>query len=144
VVAVASLAVSYSVAHAQSSSGSKIVFGGDTPAEKQAQQALVEEAVKPKMLPAAPEGLDFQAPVIEFKNETHEIVGKGGVLISEGGVQVQADEGTFNTETKQGEVAGNVLMSSSSGVLSAESAHVRLEGETGEFSGLEFDVEEEG
>jgi LPS-assembly protein len=143
-LALSILFVSTDATLAQSSSGSKIVFGGDTPAEKQAQQALVKEAVKPKLVPAAPEGLDFQAPQIEFKNETHEIVGKGGVLISEGGVQVQADQGTFNTETKQGEVSGNVLMTSSAGVLSAESATVRVEGETGEFSNLEFDVEEEG
>lgn len=123
---------------------SKIVFQGDSNAEKAEKEALIREAVKPKLVPQAPEGLDFQAPVIEFKQDSHEIVGKGGILISEGGVQVQADQGSYNTETKQGDIAGNVLMTTSAGVLAAESAKVNVEGETGEFRGLEFDVEEGG
>jgi LPS-assembly protein len=126
------------------SSNSRVVFSEDSPAEQAGKQAAVREAVKPKLVRSAPEGLDFQAPVIEFKKDTHEIVGKGGVLISEGGVQVQSDEGVFNTETKRGNVQGHVLMTTSAGVLSADSANVYVEGETGEFSNLEFDVEEGG
>jgi lipopolysaccharide assembly outer membrane protein LptD (OstA) len=101
-------------------------------------------ATKPTPAPAAAPGLDFQAPQIEFRKDANEIVGKGGVKISEGGVQVQAEEGVFNTQTKQGDVKGNVVMTTSSGVLTADSARLNVEGETGEFSGLEFDVEEGG
>jgi LPS-assembly protein len=119
-------------------------FSEDSKAEKSAQQAAVQQATKPKLVPKAPEGLDFQAPEIEFKKDTHEIVGKGGVMISEGGVQVQADEGTFNTETKIGEVSGHVLMTSGEGVVSADSGTVNVEAETGEFSNIQFDVEEGG
>jgi LPS-assembly protein len=120
------------------------VFADDDPMVQAARQLQVQQATKPLTAPPAAPGLDFQAPVIEFKKETNEIVGKGGVTISEGGVQVQADEAVFNTETKQGDVKGNVLMTTSSGVLGADSAHLNVESETGTFSGLEFDVEEGG
>lgn len=120
------------------------VFLEDRPQQKLEQQAAVKKAMKPKTSPAAAPGLDFQAPSIEFRKEKHEIEGKGGVLLSEGGVQVQADQVMYNTETKFGDVSGNVLMTTSSGVLEAESARVNTEGETGDFNKLEFDVEEGG
>jgi LPS-assembly protein len=122
----------------------RIVFGEDDPTAQAAKQLQVQQATKPlTAAPAAP-GLDFQAPSIEFKKETNQIVGKGGILLSEGGVQVQADEAVFNTETKQGDVKGNVLMTTSSGVLGAESAQLNVQSETGDFQGLEFDVEDGG
>ncbi len=119
-------------------------FTEDSPAEKSAQKQVVQQATKPNLVPAAPQGLDFQAPVIEFRKDTHEIVGKGGVVISEGGVQVQADQGTFNTETKIGDVSGNVLVTSAEGVVAADAAKVSVENETGEFSKIQFDVEDGG
>ncbi len=120
------------------------VFAEDDPIQKAVEQAWTKEAVKPSTILPPPPGLDFQAPQIEVRKETNEIIGKGGVLISEGGVQVQADEGVFNTKTKQGDVKGNVLMTTSAGVLAADAAHVNVEGETGDFTNLEFDVEEGG
>ena len=122
----------------------RVVFAEDDPTTQAAQQLQVQQATKPLTAQAAAPGLDFQAPEIEFKKETHEVVGKGGVTLSEGGVQVQADEGIFNTETKQGDVKGNVLMTTASGVLAAKSAKLNVEGETGTFKELEFDVEEGG
>jgi LPS-assembly protein len=120
------------------------VFAEDDPQVQAATQAQIQQATKPlSALPVAP-GLDFQAPVIEFRKETNEIIGKGGITISEGGVQVQAEEGVFNTESKQGDVKGNVLMTTSAGVLGADAAKLNVESETGNFSGLEFDVEEGG
>jgi lipopolysaccharide assembly outer membrane protein LptD (OstA) len=92
---------------------------------------------------AAP-GVDFQAPVIEFDRNKNEISGKGGVTISDSGVQVQADEGTFNTQTRQGVVAGNVVVSSSAGILAADAATLHVPNETGEFTNLNFEVEEGG
>ncbi len=92
---------------------------------------------------AAP-GVDFQAPVIEFDRNKNEIVGKGGVTISDSGVQVQADEGTFNTQTRQGVVKGNVVVSSSAGILAADAADLHVPNETGEFTNLNFEVEEGG
>lgn len=123
---------------------SRVVFTEDSRSARSAEQAMTQQATKPRLAPKPKEGVDFQAPVIEFNKEANQIVGKGGIILSEGGVQVQADEGTYNTQTKQGDVSGNVLVTTSSGVLSAERATLNVEGETGEFSGLEFDVEEGG
>lgn len=120
------------------------VFQEDSPQVKAQKQLDVQKAMKPQASSGAAPGLDFQAPTIEVRKEKHEIEGKGGILLSEGGVQVQADQGIYNTESKQGDVKGNVLMTSASGVLSADSAHVAVESETGEFSKLGFDVEEGG
>jgi LPS-assembly protein len=121
-----------------------VVFSEDDPANKAADQILTRQAVRPTAIPTVAQGLDFQAPQIEFRKEANEIVGKGGVVISENGVQVQANEGVFNTKTKQGDVQGNVLMTTSAGVLAADKAVLNVESETGDFSGLEFDVEEGG
>ncbi len=121
-----------------------VVFEEDAPAQKTSEQILRQQAIKPTAIPVIPQQLDFQAPQIEFRKESNEIVGKGGVVIAEGGVQVQANEGVFNTQTKEGDVKGDVLMTTSAGVLAADSAKVNVQSETGDFSGLEFDVEEGG
>jgi LPS-assembly protein len=121
-----------------------VVFEEDAPNQRAAEQLLRQRAIKPTAIPVIPQQLDFQAPQIEFRKESNEIVGKGGVVIAEGGVQVQANEGVYNTQTKQGDVKGDVLMTTSSGVLAAESAKVNVQSETGDFNGLEFDVEEGG
>lgn len=120
------------------------VFEEDDPRVQEAKRLQVQQAIRPPVnQPVAP-GLDFQAPIIEFRKATSEIVGRGGIILSEGGVQVQADEGVFNTESKLGDVKGNVVMSTSSGVLGADAAQLNVESETGTFQGLEFDVEEGG
>lgn len=120
------------------------VFLEDSPLVKASKQLQVQQATKPLTAQPPAPGLDFQAPEIEFKKESNQIIGRGGVTISEGGVQVQADEGIFNTQTKEGDVKGDVVMTTSSGVLAADSARLNVEGETGEFNKLEFDVEEGG
>ena len=119
-----------------------MVFSGDSPQVKKEQDANLKKSLAPGT--QASEGLDFQAPVIEFDRDTDQVTGKGGVLIAEGGVQVQADEGTFNLKSKEGDVTGDVLMTTSAGVLAATSGHVNVPSETGSFKDLEFDVEEGG
>ncbi len=120
------------------------VFSEDKPAAKRVVEQLTRSALQPKGLGTPAPGLDFQAPKIEFQKEKSLIVGSGGVVISEKGVQVQAERGAFNTETKVGDVSGEVVMTTASGVLTAQSGSVNIETETGEFLGLSFDVEEGG
>jgi LPS-assembly protein len=129
--------------HAQSLTPDRTsVFSSDSPDVKAEQKKALQESLSPQVKPV--EGLDFQAPVIEFKKDTEEVIGKGGILIAEGGVQVQADEGTFNMKTKEGDVNGDVLMTTSAGVLSASSGRVNIPSETGSFKDLDFDIEEGG
>lgn len=118
------------------------VFSSDSAQARKEQDTNLKKSLSPGT--KASEGLDFQAPSIEFNRDTDEMVAKGGILISEGGVQVQADEGTFNMKTKEGDVSGNVLMTTSAGVLSASAGHVNIPSETGTFKDLEFDIEEGG
>lgn len=120
----------------------RTVFSSDSPQAQKEQDVNLRKSLSPGT--KASEGLDFQAPSIEFKRDSDEVTAKGGVLISEGGVQVQADEGTFNLKTKEGDVSGDVLMTTSAGVLSASSAHVNIPSETGTFKDIEFDMEEGG
>ncbi len=118
------------------------VFSEDSKTIKQEETARMRKATG-GVTTAAP-GVDFQAPVIEFDRNKNEIVGKGGVTISDSGVQVQADEGTFNTQTRQGVVSGNVVVSSGAGILASDSATLNVPNETGEFTNLNFEVEEGG
>ncbi len=117
-------------------------FIKDSDAQQAAEKALVKKATTASGL-ASP-GVDFRAPSIEFDRSKNEVVGKGGVIISEAGVQVQADQGTFNTETREGNVEGNVVVSSGSGVFVADRARLLVPNETGEFTNLEFEVEDGG
>ncbi|MEN9845118.1 MAG: hypothetical protein RIS36_265 [Pseudomonadota bacterium] len=117
-------------------------FSEDSKRSKQEESARMRKATG-GVVNAAP-GVDFQAPVIEFDRNKDEIVGKGGVTISDSGVQVQADEGTFNTQTRQGVVKGNVVVSSGAGILAADAATLHVPNETGEFTNLNFEVEEGG
>jgi LPS-assembly protein len=118
------------------------LFIQDSQAERAARAAELRRARAPRV--QAKEGLDFQAPVIEFDRDKNEVVGKGGVLVSEGGVQVQADEGRFNMQSRDGTVRGNVVVSGPGGVLAADEAALNVPKETGEFTNLEFEVEDGG
>jgi LPS-assembly protein len=118
------------------------IFSEDTKAERQAQAAALKRARSPLAKPK--EGLDFQAPIIEFDRDRNRVVGRGGVLVSEGGVQVQADEGSFDTQTREGDVKGNVVVTGPSGVLAADQASLNVPNETGTFSNLEFEVDAGG
>jgi LPS-assembly protein len=88
--------------------------------------------------------VDFRAPIIEFDRNQNKVVGKGGVIISDSGVQVQADEGTFDTQTREGDVKGHVVVSSGAGLFNADAAKLIVPSETGEFTNLDFEVEDGG
>jgi LPS-assembly protein len=118
------------------------VFAADSKAAKSKRKATMRDASRP--VAKTDEEFDFQAPAIEVLKDTNEVKGRGGILISQRGVQVQADESTINMTTKQGVVSGNVVMTSPQGVFSADSARLNLESETGDFQNGEFMVEEEG
>jgi LPS-assembly protein len=118
------------------------IFAQDSSKVKKEEQLKVQKITEG--VGAAAPGTDFQAPVIEFDRNKNEITGKGGVTISDSGVQVQADEGTFNTQTRDGRVSGNVVVSSSAGIMAADSATLHVPSEVGEFTNLEFEVEDGG
>ena len=118
------------------------IFAEDSSAQKKLDKETVRKATQGVSAPAP--GVDFQAPAIEFDRNKNQVIGKGGVTISDGGVQIQAEQGTFNTQTREGVVSGNVVVSTSAGVLAADSATLHVPSETGEFSKLDFEVEDGG
>lgn len=118
------------------------IFTRDSDANIAAEKAHIQTATTTSGLSAP--GVDFRAPSIEFDRTKNEVVGKGGVIISEAGVQVQADEGTFNTQTREGNVKGNVVVSTGAGVFVSDTARLLVPNETGEFTNLEFEVEDGG
>ena len=117
-------------------------FSQDSDAQQAAEKARVQKVTTGAGL-ASP-GVDFRAPSIEFDRTKNEVVGKGGVIISEAGVQIQADQGSFNTTTREGNVEGHVVVSSGSGVFVADRARLLVPNETGDFTKLEFEVEDGG
>lgn len=59
------------------------IFGSDSPQYRAAQQKALKKSLVPAAKPA--QGIDFQAPSIEFNREKNEVTGKGGISIAEGG-----------------------------------------------------------
>lgn len=118
------------------------VFLGDSRIQKDANKAQAEKSLKPAE--KATDTLDFQAEHIEVRKEEKKISGTGGIVMSQSGVQVQADTGTVNTETKDGEVSGNVVMSTSEGLINAQSGTVNLDNETADFKDAQFTMEPGG
>jgi LPS-assembly protein len=86
--------------------------------------------------------VDFKAPTVEFLQESSQIKGSGGVVISGRGVQAQADEATFNTASKEAALSGSVRFATPQGSIGAAAAAVNLESETGTFSEADFYLEE--
>lgn len=144
VVIVSALFLSVRETSAQSSrvNDNRAVFASDTKADKVKKKATIREANRPAA--KADEEFDFQAPNIELIKDTDEVKGSGGILISQRGVQVQADESTMNVRTKQGVVSGNVIVTSPEAVFSADSAWLDIENEIGNFQNGEFQMEESG
>lgn len=86
--------------------------------------------------------VQFSALTVESKQKESKVIGKGNVLISGQGVQVQANEGSYNTQTKEADVSGNVVITSGQGELSADAAKFNLDSKTGEFTNGSFLVEQ--
>jgi LPS-assembly protein len=120
----------------------RTTFQSDTDAEKARRETEVDKAIKPDK--ELSEDLDVKAPQLEFLKESNEIEGKGGVLISRGGVQIQADQARVNMESKQGKVSGNVILTGPDGTISADSADLNVESETGDFYDADFTIEQGG
>lgn len=113
----------------------------------EADQSAAKQAVKDKMKQLASPGaqasedLDFQAPYVEFQKEKNIAIGKGGMILSQGGVQVQADEGQINLDTKDGIMKGHVAMTTADGVIFSREATINTETETGRFNDAKFTIE---
>lgn len=121
----------------------KLLFREDS---KNYKSALKEQKnqILVKDRPSNSQGTFFNAPKIEFLQDKNEYVGDGGVVISYGEVQIQGENGRFNTITKQGQLKGDLIFSSPEGQLTASGGWFNLEKETGEFYDANFILETDG
>ncbi len=116
------------------------VFQEDTKNYQKGLQRQVEAAIKSDQ--SHSDDLDFQAKEVEFDQKNNEMVGKGGVLVSRDGMQMQAESARANLQTKEVKLDGDVLMTWPEGEISSSTANVNAERETGQFKDAEIVMEE--
>jgi len=77
--------------------------------------------------------IDFKADNLNYVKESNLMKGTGHVVASREGLEVQADQGSMNVETKEAELSGDLLVNHSGGIISAQSGKFNLNTEHGEF-----------
>jgi LPS-assembly protein len=114
----------------------RYLFREDEKEFQRYQKAIVERAITADS--PRSESLDFQAPEVEYRKESNEIVGSGGVVISKGGIQAQAQKARANTETEDLALIDNVLVAAPDASIGAERGKFNLNTETGSFENARF------
>jgi LPS-assembly protein len=117
----------------------RYLFDEESKTIQEVKSRQIDEIIKTDK-PIA-QDLDFNAPEIEFIQESNEIRGGGGVLISQDGMQVQAETGLVNMDTKDSELSGDVLFTWPEGEISCDSARLNLDTEIGDFESAELVLE---
>jgi LPS-assembly protein len=120
----------------------KKLFESDTLKAEKAKKKEIESVLStdaPRL-----EDLNVKAPNIQFNKEKNEIYGSGGLVMSQFGTQVQAEEGTVNLTSKETNVSGNVIISTPNTNISADSAQFNFNNETGSFVNAKGNLEKEG
>lgn len=128
-------------AQAQEKEGERL-FEEDSKAAREQADAQTKEALKVDR-PASAD-FDFRAPVVERLDESNSIRGSGGVIMSRGGVQFQADTAQVNLDTKEADLNGHVLFTDPFGSLSCDSAKMNIDLETGSCINSKFLIENGG
>ena len=82
------------------------------------------------------------APQVDYSADGKTVSASGGVVVSRGGVQVEAEEGTVNLESNEASFSGGLLVSSPQGSLAAEKGVVDLDKEVGVFENIAFSYDE--
>ena len=118
----------------------KHLFNEDTKAVRRKKSQRVQKVLKADTGRAG--NLDFKAADVQFDKEKNVVSGKGGVLVSKGGLQIQADRGSVNLDSNEADVEGRVLLSHPGGEISADSGTLNVDDATGTFKNVNFSVEE--
>lgn len=121
---------------------SKEVFREDTKDFKRGYKDNAEKVFERKTVEV--KDTFFNAPEIEYLKDQKLFKGSGGVIVSHGGVQIQADSGVFDTENKKANVDGNVIVSGGAAEIEAASGKFDLEREVGSFNDASMLFEVDG
>lgn len=131
-----------SAASGQSNQQWRRLFAEDLQQVKQLRQAARKGALavdKPK-----DDSVAVSAPQVDYSEDGKTVSARGGVVVSRGGVQVEAEEAMVNLDSKEASFDGGLLISSPQGSLAAEKGVVDLERELGVFENIQFSYEEGG
>lgn len=127
------------IASAQRTENKKL-YREDTREEEKRRKARLEQILGPQA--AGSQDLDVKAQEVEFLKEKNALKGTGGILLSRGGVQAQADEGEVQLESKDTTLSGDVLISLRDGSIQSEQAEFNFESETGDFADARLQLEQ--
>ena len=86
-----------------------------------------------KVDPPVSSDLQIEAPVVDYVSEKEKVRLQEGLLLSQGNLQLRADEGVVSQKKQSANLLGDVYMGWPGGSIAAESAKIFLETETGEF-----------
>lgn len=118
------------------------LFREDSKAAERQRERQVKEVLRTDRTPG--NDIDFTAPKVDYDEESKELFGAGGVLISGDDIKVQSDEAQFNLETKDAALSGGVLFTTSDGNVSADRGEINMETEVGRFEFSRFTLEDGG
>jgi LPS-assembly protein len=124
------------------SRGQQFIFNEDRARFKRAAETA--EAVALKADKSSSKVIDVKAPNLAFEKDQKTVNASGGMMISGGGVEIQADRGRVNTETKQAELEGDVAFDGQSARIRADKASINIEEETGQFTNGSFTYDQGG
>lgn len=132
-----------SEAQTSSSFGRRKLFEEDKKSFQSIKQKKREQLRKSQDVPLKKE-VKFRSPQVNIDQEKQKISGKDGVVVSYGGVQVQAKEAEVDLKTKDLIATGGASISQSEGSLAADEIRFNLDTETGSFKKAQFRAEEGG
>lgn len=95
-------------------------------------------------VPEAQSELQINAPQIEILKDSGKLKGSGGVVVSDGPLQVQAETAIVDTKSKKAELPTGLLITSPDGTLEAKSGNFAFESETGHFKDAKISADVEG
>lgn len=120
----------------------KRLYREDTRVSKIERKNALKEALKVDQAPN--NDLEFKAPEVKFDRAKNVFSGSGGVTIAQQGLQVQGEQGEFNTQTRNGHIEGEVVFSTSFLSISSDQCDFNLDSETGTFHNAHFFYEDGG
>lgn len=118
----------------------KYLFESDSSDYKKAEKDRVRQVYQNEK--PANDKFDFQAGKLNFDKEKSELVGTGGVVASGDGIQIQADKGRINSQTKDSRFSGNVLLNYGAGKVFSKKTDFNLDSELGTFTDAELEFDE--
>lgn len=95
-------------------------------------------------IPDAGSELQLNAPQIEILKDSGKLKGSGGVVVSDGPLQLQAETAIVDTKSKVAELPDGLLLTSPDGTLEAKSGKFAFEAETGSFKDAKISADVEG